>query len=360
MNTAAHRHDQALRTAVVLINLGTPDAPTKSALKKYLGEFLGDPRVVDIPRAVWLPILHGIILTTRPAKSAAKYASIWTPDGSPLAVHTQRLTKLVKGTLGEAGNRPLVAYAMRYGSPAIPDVLERLAAEGASRILLVPLYPQYAASTTATAIDAAFAHWQGCRNQPEIRTIRSFCDDAGYIEACANAIRESWARNGRGDRLLLSFHGLPKAVLDRGDPYYCECQKTGRLIASSLGLAEDQYQISFQSRFGRAEWLQPYTAATLHDWGQRKIGQVDVFCPGFVADCLETLEEIAIEGKAEFLSAGGGRFQYVPCLNERPDWTAALTQIITRHLAGWPDGTEESPDVLATRTVRARALGAVA
>jgi ferrochelatase len=354
------RHGTAPVTAVVVVNLGTPDAPTKDALRRYLREFLSDRRVVDIPRAIWLPILHGIILNTRPAKSAAKYAAVWTPEGSPLAVHTERQAKLLKGSLGARGHRVQVRHAMRYGSPSIPSVLDELHKLNATRILVVPLYPQYAASTSATAVDVAFRHWQTLRNQPEIRTIRAFCDDEAYVAACAGAIREHWMKHGQGDRLLLSFHGLPRAVLDRGDPYHCECQKTGRLIREALGLDESRCQVAFQSRFGRAEWLKPYTAETLATWGRQGLGRVDVFCPGFVGDCLETLEEIALEGKAEFLAAGGKAFHYIPCLNERADWIAALTDLIERNLASWPTKTAADPASMAMQADRAQKLGAIA
>lgn len=359
-DSPAFRHGTPPATAVVIVNLGTPNAPTKEALRRYLREFLSDRRVVDIPRAIWLPILHGIILNTRPAKSAAKYATVWTPEGSPLAVHTERQAKLLKGSLGARGHQVLVRHAMRYGSPSIPAVLDELKQLNATRILLVPLYPQYAASTSATAVDVAFRHWQAARNQPEVRTIRAFCDDEAYVAACANAIRDYWMKNGQGDRLLLSFHGLPRAVLDRGDPYHCECQKTGRLIREALGLDESRCQISFQSRFGRAEWLQPYTAETLTTWGRQKLGRLDVFCPGFVGDCLETLEEIALEGKADFLAAGGRDFHYIPCLNERPDWIAALSDLVERHLAGWSTKSPIPAEALALQARLAQKLGAKA
>ena len=358
MNTAAFRHGTPPTTAVIIVNLGTPEAPTKPALRRYLREFLSDRRVVDLPRAIWLPILHGIILNTRPAKSAAKYASIWTPEGSPLAVHTERQAKLLKGALGERGHHVQVRYAMRYGQPAIPAVLDELAGLNATRILLVPLYPQYAASTSATVVDVAFRHLLDYRNQPEVRTVRAFCDDPGYIAACVSTIRESWVQHGEPDRLLLSFHGLPKVLLERGDPYYCECQKSGRLIAEGLGLTPERLAITFQSRFGRAEWLQPYTAETLKSWGKAGLERVDVFCPGFVGDCLETLEEIALEAKSDFLGAGGKTFRYIPCLNERADWIAALADLVERQLGGWPTKGAPTREAMSRQAARAGALGA--
>lgn len=357
----AYRHGSPALTGVLLINLGTPEAPSAPAVRRYLGEFLADPRVVEIPRLPWWLILHGIILNVRPRRSAEKYAAVWTSEGSPLKVHVERQAKLLRGRLGLAGQQVRVEYAMRYGEPSIPVTLSRLKAAGCTRLLLLPLYPQYAASTTATAIDAACAWLQTVRNQPEVRTVRSFADHRGYIEALAASVREHWASRGRPTgsyRLVMSFHGLPRYTLDRGDPYHCECQKTGRLLAEALGLAQEQYQICFQSRFGRAEWLQPYTAPTLRALARQGVQKVDVICPGFPADCLETLEEIAIEGKATFIEAGGREYNYVACLNERDDWIRALADIAASHLQGWP--TTAPPDLpsLELSSLRARALGA--
>ena len=344
-----HRHGAAPSTAVVLVNLGTPEAPTAPALRRYLKEFLSDPRVVEIPKAIWWLILNGIILNIRPKKSAAKYASVWLPEGSPLRVHTERQTKLLKGFLGERGHHLTVTSAMRYGAPSIRSVLDRLKADGASRILLVPMYPQYAASTTATAVDEACQWLLHLRNQPELRFVRNFHDDEGYLSALEQSVRKHWQANGglgANDRLLISFHGLPRRSLDLGDPYFCEARKTGRLLAERLNLLPEQFSICFQSRFGKAEWLQPYTAPTLHEWGQQGIRRVDVICPGFVADCLETLEEIAQEGRDDFLAAGGKEYHYIPALNENNDWLLALTAIVERHLAGWPTARPIDPQAL--------------
>jgi ferrochelatase len=331
-----HKHDQPARIGVLLINLGTPEAPTAQALRPYLKEFLWDRRVVEIPRPIWWLILHGIILPTRPAKSAQKYASIWRAEGSPLKVFTERLAILLKGHLGERVRQPvLVDYAMRYGRPGVAEQIRALKAQGVDRLLVVPLYPQYAASSTGSALDAVWETLLHTRNPPEIRTLRHFHDDPGYIQALRQSIQMFWAERGRPDVLVMSFHGVPRRSLDLGDPYYCECQKTGRLLAEALGLQAEQYRITFQSRFGRAEWLQPYTLATLKTLGQARTPRVDVVCPGFVADCLETLEEIGMEGKAEFLNAGGGEYHYIPALNDRPSWVHALTDLVQRHLAGW-------------------------
>lgn len=355
-----YRHGTAPRTAVLLINLGTPEAPTAPALRRYLKEFLSDPRVVEIPRLVWWPILNGIILNTRPKKSAEKYAAVWTKEGSPLRVHTAAQAKLLQGYLGHAGHAVIVDYAMRYGKPSVADALTRLKQQNCTRILLLPLYPQYAGSTTATALDAAFAHLQQVRNQPEIRTVRNFHEHPGYIAALAASVRQHWNQAGlpgKSYRLFMSFHGVPRRTLDLGDPYHCECRKTGRLLAEALNLAPEQVELCFQSRFGKAEWLQPYTAPTLERLGREGVERVDVICPGFVADCLETLEEIALEGKASFLGSGGKEFHYIPCLNQRPEWLSALADIALQHLQGWPLAMPEAV-ALEQSAQRARTLGA--
>ncbi|MBL8405405.1 MAG: ferrochelatase [Dechloromonas sp.] len=356
-----HRHGTPASTAVVLVNLGTPDAPTAPALRRYLKQFLSDPRVVEIPKPLWWPILNGIILNLRPKKSTAKYATVWMPEGSPLRVHTERQATLLKGLLGQRGHRVTVTWAMRYGSPSIPETLTRLKAEGASRILVVPMYPQYAASTTATVVDACSAWLLQTRNQPEMRFVRNFHDQEGYLAALEQSVRRHWQANGPlgdNDRLLISFHGLPKRSLDLGDPYYCECQKTGRLLAERLNLKPEQYRICFQSRFGKAEWLQPYTAPTLHDWGAQGVHRADVICPGFVADCLETLEEIAQEGRDDFLKAGGKAYHYIPALNEDDAWIGALADLAEQHLAGWPSTTAIDPRQLENSASRAISCGA--
>ncbi len=356
-----HTHGQpaSARTAVLLVNLGTPDAPTAPAVRRYLAQFLTDPRVVEIPRALWWPILHGIVLRTRPQKSAHKYASIWTPEGSPLKVWTEKQAKRLAGSLGERGHRVAVRCAMRYGDPAIPQVLDALKAEGVQRILVLPLYPQYSGTTTASVADAVADWSRRTRALPELRFVNRFHDDAGYIAALARRVGDHWLAHGRPERLVLSFHGTPKRTLMQGDPYHCECRKTARLLGEHLGLADDQLVVTFQSRFGRAEWLQPYTAPTLVALARQGVKRVDVMCPGFPADCLETLEEIAIEVRSAFLTAGGSEFHYIECLNDHPAWIDALAQLALRHLQGWPttapidDGAER-----ARQRERALALGA--
>ncbi len=349
-----YNHGTAEKTAVLLINLGTPDAPTAKAVRPYLKEFLSDPRVIEIPKLAWWLILNGIILNVRPKKSARKYASIWMEESSPLKVYTERKTHLLQQHLQSSlqDTELVVSYAMRYGNPSVASVLNKLKAQNCQRILLLPLYPQYAASSSATALDAVFKELLRMRNMPAIRTIKHFHDDAGYIKASAQNIRDYWAKHGRPDKLVMSFHGVPTYTLEKGDPYHCECLKTGRLIAEELELNAGQYVISFQSRFGKTEWIKPYTTATLQALGEQSLKRVDVVCPGFVADCLETLEEIAMEGKHDFRQAGGGDYHYIPCLNERPDWIQALGDLVRNNLQGWQD----KPDQNQLEQSRSRAL----
>lgn len=333
------------KTAILLVNLGSPDEPTPAAVRRYLAEFLWDPRVVELPRLPWWLILHGIVLNTRPAKSAEKYAQIWTQEGSPLKAHTEKQAKLLRGLFGMRGQRDIVIdWAMRYGQPALGNTLDCLVAQGCRRILVVPLYPQYAHSTTTSVIDAV-AVWQQRHESVEIRSLGSFASDPGYIAALAASVRKHWQTQQRAlaeDRLLLmSFHGIPKRSVERGDPYQRECEATARQLAAALDLKEGQWLHTFQSRFGRAEWLQPYTQQTLERLAADGVRCVDVICPGFVADCLETLEEIAIENRTAFLAAGGKEFHYLPCLNENPDWIAALAQLCQQQLDGWlPTNTD--------------------
>lgn len=325
---------------ILLVNLGTPDAPTPVAVRRYLKEFLWDPRVVEIPRLAWWFVLNGIILNTRPAKSAAKYRSVWTPEGSPLKVHTERQAALLdaqmKRGIAPGLPAPVLAWAMRYGQPRIADVLDQLVAAGCDRLLVVPMYPQYAASTNASVEDSVHEWQQRHPAAPPLRIVGSFHEDAGYVAALAASIRDYWAAHGRPDRLIMSFHGLPAYTRERGDPYHDQCHATGRLLARALDLAPDSWQVCFQSRFGPAKWLEPYTSVTLEALGKAGVGRVDVVCPGFVADCLETLEEIAMEGREIFLHAGGTAYHAIPCLNERPDWIAALADLARRELAAGP------------------------
>lgn len=323
------------RTGVLLCNLGTPEAPTAPAVRRYLAQFLGDPRVVEIPRWLWMPVLHGLILRVRPARSAAKYASIWTPDGSPLRIWTERQSRLLTGYLGERGHPVLVRDAMRYGAPSIGQRLDELQALGATQILVLPLYPQYAASTTASIVDAMSAWTQRQRRLPSLRIVSQYADDAGYIAALEQRVRDHWRQEGRPDRLVLSFHGIPARSVAQGDPYQEQCRTTARLLRQRLELSEQEVLLTFQSRFGRARWLEPYTEPTLRELAAQGVGRVDVMCPGFVSDCLETLEEIGQEARQAFLEAGGREFHLIACLNDSHAWIRALAELTIRQLQGW-------------------------
>lgn len=323
------------RTAVLLVQLGTPSAPSASALRAFLREFLSDRRVVEMPRALWLPLLYGVILPLRPARSAAKYGAIWTQEGSPLLLHTRRQTSLLQGWLGERGHDVDVLFAMRYGTPSIASVLDECYRRGLERLLVIPLYPQYAASSTATVFDAVaqvLARW---RVQPALRLVRDFHDQAAYLDALAQRVRDLWTREGRCDRLVISFHGIPQRAAERGDPYAQQCRRTAALLAARLGLTGQQWLLTFQSRFGPAPWLQPYTSASVVECARRGERSIDVVCPGFVADCLETLEEISIEVRSAFLAAGGERFRYISALNDAPGFIQALGDLAEANLAGW-------------------------
>lgn len=353
-----HSHGRAARVGVLLVNLGTPAAPTAAAVRPYLAEFLSDPRVVEIPKPIWWLILHGIILRTRPAKSAAKYASVWMKEGSPLAVHTARQATLLQGYAGECGLQVVVRHAMRYGEPSVASQLSALKAEGCTRILVVPAYPQYSGTTTASVIDAVTAWSQRTRHVPELRFMNRFHDDTGYLDALAANIRQRWRTEGRGEHLLMSFHGVPERTLTLGDPYHCECLATARRLAQRLGLGDGTWSVSFQSRFGRAKWLEPSTEATLKALAERGVKHLQVVCPGFVADCLETLEEIAIEGRHLFTASGGKTYDYLPCLNDDPGWIKALVGLVEQHTAGWPVRADQQPDAASLEAQRQRALAA--
>lgn len=350
----AYRHGQAAKVGVIWCNLGTPAAPTASALRRYLAEFLSDPRVVEIPRWIWMLILHGIILRIRPAKSAAKYASIWTANGSPLMHGSQMQAQALQSHFN--AEQVLVRVAMRYGQPALPEVLDELQAQGVTRVLLLSAYPQYSATTTASVWDALGAWMTRHRNLPEIRLVRNYHDHPGYIQALAQQVRAHWQRMGRQAHLVMSFHGVPQRTLELGDPYHCECHKTGRLLAQALGLKAEDYTVTFQSRFGKAKWLEPYTEPTVRALAKAGHARVDVVCPGFVTDCLETLEEIAMEVRDAFLESGGQDFGYVGCLNHDPLWISALADIAHSHMQGWPIQTPDPTLVAACQHQRDLAL----
>ncbi|MDH5183119.1 MAG: ferrochelatase [Gammaproteobacteria bacterium] len=332
------QHDQPETLGVLITNLGTPDSPTSKGLRKYLKEFLSDRRVVEIPRLLWLLILHGIILRFRPSKSARAYQSIWTDEGSPLMVIGKRQQQRLQQSLSETFSVPVkVVLGMRYGSPSIASALEQLKAANARRIVVLPLYPQYASSTTGSTFEAVSRVIGRWRWIPELRFINQYHGNALYIEALANSVREQMKQNGQPEKLLMSFHGIPRVTQQDGDPYLCHCHKTGRLLAEKLGLSEDEYLVTFQSRFGKAEWIQPYTEQTLKGLAAEGVKHVAVVTPGFSADCLETLEEIGEENRGYFLQAGGEQYDFIPCLNERDDHMAALASIIEENTLGWSE-----------------------
>lgn len=323
------------KIGVLLCNLGTPAAATAPALRSYLHQFLSDPRVIELPAAVWKPILHGIVLRRRPEQSAKKYQSIWLPEGSPLAVWSEKQRVLLRGYLGERGLDVRVGLAMRYGEPAIAAQLGELKAGGCDRILVLPLYPQYAAATVGSVMDDVADWVKATRVVPELRFVQNFHREPGYLDALADTVRAHWQAYGRPDRLVMSFHGLPQRMIDRGDPYRDQCAATAQALADRLGLARDTWTLAFQSRFGRAKWIGPSTQDVLKQLGRAKTAKVHVICPGFVSDCLETLEEIAIEGRALFQSAGGGELGYIPCLNDHAGWINALADLVARQVRGW-------------------------
>lgn len=330
------RHDNVQRIGILIVNLGTPSAPTPRAVRKYLAEFLWDSRVIDYPRALWWLILHGVILRVRPGKVAKAYSSIWTDDGSPLLVNTRAQGERIAGRLNlKHGNRYAVEIAMRYGQPSIEKALLNLRSKNARRVLVVPMYPQYSGSTTATVFDAVSESLKKFNWIPELRFINQYHDNEGYIGALAASVKDYWHKNGVGEHLLFSFHGLPKRYLDEGDPYHCQCQKTARLVAENLKLSDTDWSVAFQSRVGREEWLRPYTDEVLLDFGKNGRKNIDVICPGFSADCLETLEEIVIRNQEDFQGVGGERLNYIPALNCRDDHIEALIDLINTHCQGW-------------------------
>ncbi|NYT83732.1 ferrochelatase [Alcaligenaceae bacterium] len=320
---------------VLLVNLGTPDTPTPRDIRRYLAEFLSDPRVIEIPAWIWQVILRLFILPRRPRALAPRYRDIWLQDGSPLLVWSQAQANAVQRELAGQGLDTRVKLGMRYGNPSIARALDELRAEGCERILTVPMYPQYAASTTATAVDHVARHAARLRDQPELRFVKRYHDDAGYIDSLARQIQDHWNREGRPERLLLSFHGLPRFSIEQGDPYYRDCMETVSLLKRRLGADGELVHAAFQSRFGAAKWLEPYTEPTLREWARQGVKRVDVMCPGFLADCLETLEEISVECRDAFLEEGGEELRYLPCLNDDAAWSQAFARLIRRHLGGW-------------------------
>lgn len=357
-------HGNTETLGVLMVNLGTPDAPTVTAVRRYLAEFLSDPRVIEMPRLLWKMILHGVILRIRPKRSAHAYQQVWTDAGSPLMDISKRQATALQAALEKRNLGPVkVVLAMRYGSPSISDGLAELKAMNARRVLVLPMYPQYSATTTASVFDAISSELQTWRWIPELRFVNQYHDDPGYIDALADSVRRHWAEHGQAERLLFSFHGIPKDYFLGGDPYHCHCWKTARLVTQQLGLDQDKWRLSFQSRVGAKEWLKPYTDHLLKEWGAEKVASVQVICPGFSADCLETLEEIDQENRGYFVEAGGGAYSYIPALNDQPKHIEALADIVKRHVSGWPEADAAArQEVLeqerTIRVERAKQLGA--
>lgn len=350
------KHNQHGRVGVLLTNLGTPEAPTAKALRPYLKQFLWDPRVVEVPRPLWWLILNGIILRVRPKRSAAAYAEVWTDEGSPLLTHSLNQAKALQCALAESyGDQVIVDVAMRYGQPSIASVIDKMLSAGVRKLIVLPLYPQYSAATTGSTFDAIADEFKQRRWLPDFRFISHYHDHRGFIHAITNRIKAHWAEHGRTDKLLFSYHGMPQKYLENGDPYHCECHKTTRLIAEQLGLAPNEYLTTFQSRFGRDPWLQPYTDETLKALPQQGVNSVQIICPGFSSDCLETIEEIGGENCEYFLEAGGERYEYIPCLNAEPDHIELMRTLIEEQAKDWL--TAQTQDAQQTQDL-AIALGA--
>ncbi len=328
----------SVQAAVLLVNLGTPTAPTAAAVRPYLAEFLGDARVIDYRRWQWWLILHGVILRTRPARSARAYAKIWSAQGSPLRFYSEALAAALQVELNrQVPGAMRVELAMRYGEPAVVSTIARLQREGVRRLLVLPLYPQYSATSSGSVIDAVADALKLLRWPPELRMINDYHDDPGHIEALASSIESWWSANGRGDRLLLSFHGIPERYARLGDPYPDQCLTTARLLRERLQLSDNELVISFQSRVGRERWMHPYTDETVRELASQGVASLDVACPGFAVDCLETLEEIAMQNRDFFLAAGGSTLRYIPALNASAGQVCSLGALVMRHMQGWPE-----------------------
>ena len=331
--------DNAPSLGVLLINLGTPEAPTARAVRPYLAEFLGDPRVIELPRWLWLPILHGVILRLRPRRSAHAYARIWTEHGSPLRHESERLSAALGEALAERLRGPVrVELAMTYGQPSVAARIESMLRSGVRRLLVLPLYPQYSGTSTGAALDAVANAFKRLRWPPELRIVNDYHDDPGHLDALATSIRRWWAAHGRGEKLLLSFHGIPQRYVRAGDPYLDQCRATAAALRERLGLDDGTLLLSFQSRVGRERWLEPYTDATVRALAAQGVRRLDVACPGFAVDCLETLEEIAMQNRDFFLAAGGAELRYIPALNHAPEQVDSLAALVQRHVQGWPEG----------------------
>lgn len=350
-NNPDFSHEQSDKIGVLLINLGTPDAPTPGALKRYLKEFLSDPRVVEVPRAIWWFVLNGIILPFRSRRSAKAYKTVWTNEGSPLLINTEAIAK---GVASKFNDRPdvLIEFAMRYGNPSVESKLNSLLNQGARKVVVLPLYPQYSATTTASTFDAVANVLKQTRFVPELRFVNHYTDSEKWLDALSNKIKSHWSTHGRADKLIFSYHGIPMRYWRNGDPYACQCHKTTRLLAEKLGLEKDEYMTCFQSRFGKEEWVKPYLDETLKGLPEQGVKSVQVVCPGFSADCLETIEEIGEENHEYFMEAGGERYEYIECLNADNSHIDALAELVQQQISGWSFTTTDI-DALTARQTRA-------
>jgi protoporphyrin/coproporphyrin ferrochelatase len=357
-NNSEFNHGQIDKIGVLLTNLGTPDEPTPSALRPYLREFLSDPRVVEIPRLIWWCVLNGVILPIRSSRSAKSYEGVWTDEGSPLLVNMEKINAAVNQKMS-VNHDFIIDFAMRYGSPSIPEKIDNLIARGATKLLVLPLYPQYSATTTASTFDAVTNHLQQLRLIPEIRFVNNYTDNSKWLDAMAVKIKAHWETFGQPDKFLFSYHGIPQRYWNNGDPYACQCHKTSRLLAERLGLRDQQYMTCFQSRFGKEEWVKPYLDKTLQELAKNGVEHVQVVCPGFSADCLETIEEIGEENREYFLEAGGKKFEYIDCLNDDDSHIEAITDLIAQHTQGWNVGTVETSKQRSTRAAKLKQQGSV-
>ena len=332
-----YKHGKKEKIGILITNLGTPDKPNKKALKRYLKEFLSDPRVIEIPKLIWQAILRLIILNLRPQKVAKLYKSIWKKEGGPLLVMLQKQKKGIQKTLRKSSKNLEIEIGMRYGNPSIKLGLERLKSKSCRKILVLPLYPQYCAATTGSTFDKVTEILRKWRWIPEIRFVNNYFEESMYIECLVKSIKESWKKFGKTQKLIFSYHGVPKKYLLKGDPYYCFCQKTTRLVAERMKLKKKDYITTFQSKFGPGEWLQPYTDKTLEELPKKGIKKIHILSPGFSSDCLETLEELEVQNKENFLSSGGERYNYIKCLNDDPQHLKMLGFLILNNIKGWPE-----------------------
>ncbi len=339
IGTPNYEHGTEERLGILVVNLGTPAAPETRAVRRYLSQFLSDPRIIELPRWLWNILLHGVILRIRPSRSAKAYREVWSEEtGSPLlSISKAQTAALATEMKKRFGDHVAVTLGMRYGEPSIDNAIAELSAKHVRRLIVLPMYPQYSGTTTASVFDAVTDRMQQTRWIPELRFINQFCDHQNFIKALADSVRESWEKNGRGDLLVTSYHGIPKRYLTSGDPYHCLCHKTSRMLAEDLGIAKDKIRVVFQSRVGREEWLRPYCDETMKNLPGEGIKSIDVLCPAFSADCLETIEEISGENREYFEENGGERFQYIPCLNDRADHISFLGDLLERHAQGWPE-----------------------